>query len=86
MTICHCGEFNLWTPDGKPQSCGSPTCDHQTLSESLAELERTDPAVAEAAARYDATVDSVLQGRVHPLPCTIDGCEWHTEPIKKKGR
>lgn len=29
---------------------------YQTLSESLAELERTDPAVAKAAANYDAMV------------------------------
>lgn len=35
---------------------------HQTLSEALAELERTDPAVAVAAARLEESKAEILRG------------------------
>lgn len=50
----------------------------QTLSEELAELERTDPKVAAAAASFEATKERILEGRTtHPVPCTDPECRWH---------
>jgi hypothetical protein len=53
---------------------------YQTLSEELADLERTDPTVAAAAASYDRMVERVLSDRSHAIPCTRPACPWHSDP------
>lgn len=51
----------------------------QTLGEELAELERTDPAVAAAAASFERVKRQVIEGRIHRLPCRDESCQWHHE-------
>lgn len=50
----------------------------EPLGKELADLEKSDPKVKAAAQRYDEMVQKVTQGRSHAIPCTIEGCEWHT--------
>lgn len=50
---------------------------YRTLGDELADLERTDPKVAAAAASYDEMVRRVTEDRSHAIPCTDADCEWH---------
>ena len=49
------------------------------LGVELARLERTNPTVGKAAREFEAMKQRVLEGRVHPLPCTDTTCHWHHE-------
>jgi hypothetical protein len=47
------------------------------LGQELAQLERTDPVIRDAARRLDAAARRLLEGRSHPLPCRLPACPWH---------
>lgn len=49
----------------------------RSLSEELAQLERSDPTVRAAAESFERTKQAILEGRSHPLPCRDLSCHWH---------
>lgn len=57
---------------------------HRTLSEELAELERTDPAVRRASLAYDVAVARIL-GCKHLIPCVGASCVQTAPQVDNDG-
>lgn len=49
----------------------------QELEKDLQQLERTEPSVHKAALSFTRSVEQILRGNIHQLPCKDENCRWH---------